>query len=262
MKLKPISYYKKNKKFFNEKYNEEWKKISGRPYVGCASYLFQNFLDEWKSTKEGKPTVDDFAEYYFSHANPIKSDEICRNDLENYGRSEEELWLLAKYYQKICNNYEIPLERFFDDIICHTIVETFTGQIWEKTLIFEYKKLGFTVKQTNGTWDAKYGVDIIVKNRGRIIDYVQCKPISTFLGNSERQKSLIEDRKNFYNKEKLKKEECIRCGFPYLPTKFVLYDESKNSWCSLPGRRGLYLEELADTNGMALHKSSDFVCIS
>jgi hypothetical protein len=257
MKLKPISYYNKNKIFFNEHYNKEWKQIAGPPYIGYTSYLFQQFFEEWNNSNEREPTVNDFAEYYVSHTNPIKSYEVRREDSKYYGRSENELLLLAMHYQKKCNNYDVPLEKYYDDVICHTIVETFFGQIWEAKLILEYKKRGFTIEQKSGKWDNHYGVDIIVKSGNEIKDYVQCKPVTTFLGRFN--ESLIEDRKNFYKKEKQKKEECLRCGLPYFPTKFVLYDKKRESWCSLPGRRGLYIEDLTDTNGIPLHEYSDFV---
>ena len=73
--LKDLSYYEQNKRKFNKLYNRYWKKIAGPNYIGLCSYLFQKFYDEWKRMhKDINPSVHDFAEYYISHINPVKSD--------------------------------------------------------------------------------------------------------------------------------------------------------------------------------------------
>ena len=109
--LKDLSYYEQNKRKFNKSYNRHWKKIAGPNYIGLCSYLFQKFYDEWKRMhKDINPSVHDFAEYYISHINPVKSDSIIRMDSRYYGRSVEELYNLASEYQKMCDDYTIPLE--------------------------------------------------------------------------------------------------------------------------------------------------------
>lgn len=257
--LKDLSYYEQNKRKFNKSYNRYWKKIAGPNYIGLCSYLFQKFYDEWKGMhKDIIPSVHDFAEYYISHINPVKSDSIIRMDSRYYGRSVEELYNLASEYQKMCDDYTIPLESYFDDIVNHAIVETYNGQMREIMLINEYEKKGYTAKHTYGKWDKELGVDFIIKDKnGKICDYVQCKPITTFIKTVN--ESLIEDRVSFFRKEEDKKNECIRLGWPYYPTKFVMYNtEYPNKWATINGKRGFLLSELIDTDGNNKFDIKDF----
>lgn len=251
-KLKSIDYYEKNKRKFNKNYNDIWKKIAGWSYIGKCSYLFQMFYKEWK--KDGHtedPTPNDFAKYYFSHTNPNDDEGLRKEKSQEYGRSVEDLKKLAEHYQKACNNYNIPLEEYFDDIVNHAIVETTSGQLMELKLFDEYEKNGFTVEHTNNHWDKNLGVDLIIKKDGIIRDYIQCKPISTFRG--EGNNSLISDRKMFFKKELEKKKECEKENLPYTPTKFILYDKNQpGKWCYIGKRRGFLLEELCDRNGRVI----------
>lgn len=256
-KLKDIEYYYNNKKKFNKLYNKVWKRIAGPKYIGLCSYLFQKFFEEWKKTNTDNPTIYDFAEYYFSHTNPVKSIDIERTDSLYYGRSPEELWRLAEHYQKQCNDFTIPLENYYDDIVNHAIIETFDGQIREINLIREYERKGFTVEHTYGKWDKDLGVDFIIRKNGIIRDYIQCKPITTFL--FTKNNSLIEDRKNFFLKETHKRSECKKLGWPYYPTKFIIYNNDyPDKWCSINGKRGFFLEELIDKYGNNLMNKEDF----
>lgn len=248
--LKPLSHYSKNKVKFNKSYNYKWKKIAGPKYIGLCSFLFQDFYKKWKETKDTMPSVHDFANYYLNNTNPVHSNKLERDDSIFYGRSVEELYNLSIYYQKLCNNFDIPIEDYFDDIINHAIIETYNGQIREVKLIEEYEKRGFTAEHTSGYWDRYLGVDFIIKKNGIIRDYIQCKPLSTFSPNAN--KSCIDDRVGFFHKEDMKKKECEKKGLPYYPTKFILYNQYKNDWVSINGKRGFLLEELIDRQGNTL----------
>lgn len=257
-KLKDIAYYNNNKRKFNKLYNSIWKKIAGPRYIGLCSYLFQAFLKEWQESNNNNPTVQDFADYYFNHTNPVESVEIARDDSLYYGRTINELKRLAIYYQSKCNDLSIPLEHYFDDIVNHAVVETFNGQMREVLLIQEYEKKGYKALHAYGKWDKDLGVDFIIKDKkGRICDYIQCKPVSTF-ANTNNQ-SLIEDRTNFFHKEIEKKKECERLGYPYYPTKFIMYNvEYPQKWATYKGKRGFLLEELIDSKGKNIIDISDF----
>lgn len=258
-KLKDISYYNQNKRKFNKLYNYQWKKIAGPNYIGLCSYLFQTFLKEYKEKRHIlQPTIQEFADYYFSHTNPVKNDSIMREDSKYYGRSIDELTNLANTYRTMCNDYSIPIEEYFDDIVNHAIVETYVGQMREVLLIEEYEKSGYTAKHTYGKWDKDLGVDFIISDKdGVICDYIQCKPISTFAKTTN--KSLISDRINFFHKEKDKKLECEKLGYPYHPTKFVMYNtDYPCKWAAIGKKQGFLLEELINKDGEALIDIKNF----
>ena len=178
-------------------------------------------------------------------------------DCHHFGRTVKQLLALADYYKTLCDDYTITTEQYFDDIVNHAIIETFNGQMREIRLADIYVNHGFNIEHTSDHWDKDLGVDIIVRNDKAIVDYIQCKPITTFLGN--KNPSLIRDRVIFYHKEESKKKECEELGYPYYPTKFILYNEEHpDKWCSLNSKKSFLLEELCDKQGLALHKVSDF----
>ena len=258
--LKSLEYYRENKKKFNKKYNFKWKQIAGPDYLGSCSYLFQEFYKEWKTYHPNElPSCNDFGRYYFSHTNPDnKPNEIKHPESVKYGRSLNELIVLARHYKDICGDNTISFEEYFDDVVNHAIVETFDGQMREVRLKEKYEQYGFIVDHLNGKWDKDYGVDSVIRNKnGFILEYIQCKPITTFLG--KYNKSLVEDRKMFFLKEKEKKKECKRLDYPYYPTRFILYNEEyPDKWCGLDGKKSFLLEELCDNDGMPLHEKEDF----
>lgn len=193
LKIKDKEYYETNKKFFNTHYNRQWKTIAGRPYLGSCSYLFMKY----------KPvSYDDFLQKYLEDYDTENYDELtCRGD-KHKGRSEEQLINLAKKYLKLCNNDKVTLEMCLDDIVNHAIIETFDGHQAELVLINLINGLpDFYAQSCEDDMDASYGVDVVVrrKENNKISNFIQVKPISTFLGDKNR--SLVEDRKNFFNKQ-------------------------------------------------------------
>ena len=257
--LKSPEYYSKNKRKFNRDYNWKWKRIAGPDYIGSCSYLFQDFYSGWTVMHKGTyPTHTDFARYYFSHINAMRSgDELKRPEDHHYGRTVTDIVRLAEKYRSMCKDDTITLEQYFDDIVNHVIIETFNGQMREIKLMDEYDRCGFTAEQTSDHWDKDLGVDMIIRKNGVIKDYIQLKPITTFIGN--KNESLVRDRIVFYKKEEDKKTECMECGYDYYPTKFILYNEDHpDTWCSIGSRRSFLLEELCTEEGIALHKADDF----
>lgn len=258
-KLKDLQYYISNKRKFNRKYNYIWKKIAGPEYLGLCSYMFQTFYDEWKKQHPNeKPLCQDFANYYFSHTNYSDEGSIKLPDSIHYGRTVAQLYRLAKHFKSTCNDKTITIDEFYDDVVNHAIVETFNGQMREVMLKEIFEKFGYIVERLNGKWDKEFGVDSLIRDKeGKIIDYIQCKPISTFMG--QKNNSLIEDRKFFYNKEEAKKKECERLNYPYFPTRFILYDDKyPDKWCCIGDKKSFFLEDLCDKQGLPLHKKEDF----
>lgn len=259
--LKSVGYYQNNKKLFNEKYNKIWRSIAGSKYIGNCSFLFQEFYKEWKANhKEEKPAYNDFFRFYLSHVNRNTSypNDAEKPDCTEYGRSIADLVKLAEHYMGLCNDWNISLDKYFDDIVNHAIIETFDGQCREAKVREVYIQNGFTIERTNKHWDASLGVDLIVRNKkNEICEYVQVKPLSTFLGDTN--ESLLEDRKYFFRKEEEKKIECEKNNLPYFKTKFILYNKRyPEKWCSLNGKKGFYLDELCNEDGTAKHKIEEF----
>ena len=262
--LKPLDYYEKNKVKFNRKYNSKWKLIAGPDYIGNCSYLFREFIKEWKENHPTEnPDYTDFGHFYMSKTEPSRKDSsLCRKGGTNYGRSVDELLHLAEYYKVLCNDDTLTIEEYFDDIVCHAVIETFNGQMREILLRDSYENRGYTVERTYGKWDKRFGVDCIIKNKqGNIVDYIQCKPITTFIGSHNR--SLIEDRKRFFDQERDKKIECENLGYPYKLTKFILYDgKYPGQWCKIGNKKSFLLEELIQKDGLPLHTADDFTRFS
>jgi hypothetical protein len=122
---------------------------------------------------------------------------------------------------------------------------------------------GFDVEETEGVMDAEFGVDLIVKKDGEVKEYIQVKPISTFVRTNP---SLISDRSNFFLKQyklneftenhpSLKKRDII----------FMLYDyhhlvsTGEVLWYYKDNKVKFKLHELCQTNGQTLVKEEDFI---
>ena len=261
--IKDKDYYAKNKKFFNEKYNVQWKTIAGTKYIGCCSLLFHNFYDKWMKNHTEEPTYEDFLYYYMASADVKDIDNEERIGSQNHGRTLLQLIKLAELYRKKCGDDTIPLEYYLDNIVIHAVFETFDGQIRECLLKHIFNKLGYETRNTKKYWDANLGVDFVVMKDGVVSGYIQCKPLSTFVGNDN--KSLVEDRINFYHKEELKKRECEKHKLPYYRTKFILYNQNDdyNTWRGLSeSKKSFYLEELCNTNGITTIEKDKFIRVS
>ena len=254
IKLKERSYYEELKSKIGKKHCTVWRSISGRPYVGNCSYLYSVLKPE---------SYQDFLDKYIKFVNPneVSLSKLKKNEF--YGRSIEDLERLAKHYQKLANDDNFTLEEYFDDIICHVIIETFDGHKAEKELINILTEHGFEVEETEGVMDAEFGVDLIVKKNGNIKEYIQVKPISTFVRSNP---SLIADRGNFFLKQ-YKLNEFTK-NHPIFITKdiiFMMYDyqhlikTGEVLWFYKDGKVKFKLNELCQTNGQTLVGIEDFV---
>lgn len=249
--LKDREYYETNKRMVCGKYNERWKSISGRRYVGNCSLLYR---------KLNPTSYQDFFDKYVSYIAPddqTYGESIRRNP--KYGRSVNDLTRLAEYYKRICRDETIPLENFLDDVICHTIIETFDGHQAERELKHILLEKGFNVNETEGDLDAKLGVDLVVRGKnGMVQNLIQVKPISTFLGNNNQ--SLIKDRKNFFTKQ----EDLNRQLGTVKEIVYMLYDSNhlrkyrEVLWYYKGDKVRFRLDELVDRNGIVSNILSDF----
>lgn len=253
-KIKERSYYEDIKNRIGKKHNKLWKSISGRPYVGDCSYLYSTL----------KPlNYQDFFDKYVNFINPI-NEGIKLKKNTNYGRTIDDLTRLAIYYQEQAQDDNFTLEEYFDDIVCHVIIETFDGHQAEKELMNVLTSYGFDVEETEGVMDAEYGVDLIVRKNGELKEFIQVKPISTFVRTNP---SLIEDRSNFYMKQ-LKLDEYIDNNETNLKKRsiiYMLYDyqhlisTGEVLWYYKGNKVKFQLNELTNTNGISIVTIDDFI---
>lgn len=206
----------KKSNVISRKYNTVWKRFAGRSSIGDCSNLFQrlnptSYYDFYvKYTKDGEETVGN------------------REDFLYYGRTEGEIEELAKKYMEACGDYSFSLSQYIDNIYMHTIIETFDGQMKERSVGEILLNKGFTYEKPKKDEDACMGIDFKVYKDGKFIFALQIKPISFFKGFNN--KSLIEDRKNSFHKERMVKEVFN------VPTYYMVYksDDSDGSvtWLS------------------------------
>lgn len=180
----------KNTRWMTRSHNMIWKTLNQRESVGDMSYLF------WKyNPKDYK----DFWDKYTSDIN------ILNTDLKHSGRSVSYLLDLAKTYKERSGNTSTPLPTYFKNIVWHIIVQTYDGLNREREFMEYIKKYGYTCDKVEGDIDAGYGIDLELKKNGNHFAYLQIKPMSFCLGNSNA--ALREDRKLAFSKrEKVRKE--------------------------------------------------------
>ena len=241
--LKDIEYYSTNKKLFNKKYNNIIKRFIGRPVVGCCSYLYKKYAPI---------SYQDFLDKYFADGDNNFNKESLRGEHDK-GRNYESFCAIAqKYYEAIhAVNSNITYEQCFDDLITHTIIETFSGKDAERIVINKINGIeGHHAEETFGDLDAIYNVDIIDSNdEGHVLHYIQVKPFTTFKGNFN--KSLISDRINFYHKE-----EKLNRDFPNkLGLEYFIYKRDKDGkikFLTIDGKKRFTINQLCDRNGKTL----------
>ena len=213
-----------NTKRILRQYNVEWKKYAGRNYIGDCSKLFQRLNPE---------SYTDFYKKYIEDGEKHKNNDEL---LIYRGRTEEEITNIAKMYQKDCNRFDIPLETFILNIICHVIHETYDGQNVEREVGKMLNKLNYIYKKPDGNEDAKYGIDFKVYSKDKLMFILQIKPMSFFTGNSN--KSLIEDRINAFHKERLC-NDMFGCKVYYMAYQInnnggiYWYQDKNNKKCQL-----------------------------
>ena len=254
MVLKSVEYYQNLKKRL-AKYNKIYKdNIAPKPYVGDNSKLYSIL----------KPTsYQDFFDKYTTYLPTPNYIPKNLKGSQEYGRSIEHLQMLAGRYKELVNDDAFTVEDFFDDIVCHVIIETFDGHKPERELVRILSEKGYEVEETSGVMDSEYGVDLIVSKDGEVKEYIQVKPLSTFLGT--KNCSLKNDRSNFFIKQSLlndfadghpdfRKRDIIYMLYNY--NHLIKYNEVL--WCYKGDKVKFKLNELCRTDGIPLVEYRDF----
>lgn len=188
--LKSYGYYINNKRYFNRYYNDKTKKYIHSYKVGNCTTLYRKYKPE---------TYQEFADKYFNDYENNNFDLLKLNGDINYGRSVEQISLIAEKLFNELNDNKITIENCFDLMITHIVIETFVGQKVEE-LVRDYiiKNGKHKLILPNQYEDTECGIDIITQNLvNNKINFIQIKPISLFLS---KQIGVITDRKKFHNK--------------------------------------------------------------
>lgn len=224
------------------KYNQEWKKYSARKYVGDCSYLFEKL----------KPTsYKDFYEKYVNDGDNTFG-KIGTDDYQR-GRTEFEIIDNAKFlYETIRKHYPNDDVHFSDCLnvtVGHTIHETYDGHIVENIVDKMLTDKGLKMVKPMGDADTLYGIDRFCYMGDKLVFTLQIKPISFFLGNSN--KSLISDRISAFNKcDKVQKAFNVK-------TYYIIYDSSVSSENKVGfvsksnGKMAFELSEVCNIDGSA-----------
>lgn len=256
--LKSFQEYEENKRIFNKRYNFITKKYISRVRIGSCSYLFQKLAPK---------TAQEFMNKYIESAKGVPFDYNRLVGDTHAGRTIEQLEKLAFEYCREIGDENITVEMCFDDIINHTIIETFDGHQAELHIIKVLEDKGCIVKNEIDFFDADCNVDITIKDKetNKNIHYIQIKPISTFLGDNN--PSLLSDRKNFFDKQdKLngylrynEREDEIKEIEYMLYDKALYHQTGKFFFVCQNDRTRFSLNELCDkTTGKTKYNKYDF----
>jgi hypothetical protein len=249
IKLKDREYYEENKKYFNKRYNQETKDFVGAKTVGRCSFLYKKYnTNDYQS----------FAEYYFNDYEGNDFNEKTCKGTEKQGRSLAQFNVIAnKMFEKLKFDSNITLEKCFDVLITHVIIETIDGHIVENEIINNLMSHGkYIITNETSNIDSDYNVDITVRNlSSELISYIQVKPISTFLAPSIGVKN---DRRYFFKKQEKFNVYLEQIGKTHeiKDIDFMCYEKkefngNKHKFLINPrtGKKTFKLYELTDTFG-------------
>lgn len=257
-KLKSKKYYEENKGKFNDKCNDQYKAINGKPFIGNNTWLYktlnpvdyQDFFDKYLACAKGE-SLDPNKKY---RRWDLKKD-------EHSGRTLEDLITLAKFYKESCNHVDYPIEDFFDDLVNHIIIETYDGHQAERELGDILSRRGGEVEETDGDFDSKFGVDLIVKTKKNTY-YIQVKPFSTF-SKMQPHDGLRKDRINFFEKQRYLDNYLGK----HAEIVYMMYDKRHMDktgeilWMCKGDKVSFHLSELTNEKGDTLIYWKDFKSI-
>lgn len=209
------------------KYNDNWKRISGAPYIGNCTENYRKLSPK---------------SYYDFYAKYVEDGKNVHLDKKYRGRTEEELTDLAHKYKVMCGNPDIDVDVFRRNIILHTIIETFDGKGYEREVSKHLLNLGYTFTYPTGVEDSRYGIDFKVYKDDELKFILQVKPITFFYG--KHNKPLIGDRICAFEKQSLV-DATLK-----VPTWFMIYKIDEND------EKGLWL---LNKDGGLCHKLSDLI---
>lgn len=213
MQLKNVEEYIKARNK-NARYGNIWRNFySGKHKVGpcvalCCKYRPQSYQE--------------FMDVYIKDA--IENSDL---PLNKRGRTIEELKNICvnpyfEHVKKITNREDLDYETFFDEAICHVIIETFNGRSHERELECYCEGKGYTIEYPSNEDDSKNGIDFFCCKDNEKKFMIQVKPLSFFVS---KRSDTISDRLNAFNKAN---NAVKKYGIPYY---FTIYDSKEKKWC-------------------------------
>ncbi len=213
MQLKNVEEYIKARNK-NARYGNIWRSLySGKHRVGpcialCCKYrpqTYQEFMDAY---------VDD----------AIKNKNL---PLNKRGRTIEEFKDLCvtpyfEHVKKYTNSEDLNYETFFDEAICHVIIETFDGRKHEIELEKYCEEKGYSIEYPSNEDDSKNGIDFFCCQNNEKKFMIQVKPLSFFIST---RSDTISDKLNAFSKAN---NAIKKYGIPYY---FTIYDSKGKKWC-------------------------------
>lgn len=230
IRLYPREVCLEAKKVLN-KYNRTCMTIVNAKKVGSMNWLID-------ACKPKSP--EDFYNAWVHDDTYKKSD-----DPEERGRTIDELYHLSLEYQAKCD-MEIPVLTYFQDILMHTIYQTWDGRIKEEEVKRKFEERGYTVEHSHFKEDSRLNIDFLVYKEGKLQFLVQVKPISTFMNNAP---WAPKTRKYFFKKQAMGRK---KYGVPYYYLIYNTHYDTDTKWVYNDKRGSFFftLEELCSEDGM------------
>lgn len=249
--LQPIDYYlelDKRTRFLRGKdgrtFMKIWYDISDRSYANLLSRLYN----------EIKPST--FQEFFTKYLGIMGVDNLTK--------------CVEQYYAEIASD-EISFSECFDLVIYHTVIQT---MIVQKVLVWLADRIsasGLTAKCAHGYWSTDLDVGLMVMKNGKVITYIQVKPISYFSNSTEGSKlrNLVfqmQDKKierinalNSAGNIKFAVADTIYMLYDYNSLSFVGNNLSSIKWAHLNGNPKFHLTDLCDSKThRTIHEEKDF----
>ena len=202
---------------------EKWYGMNSTDNLGCCTYLYKKY---------------NYPETYEDFYNAYTKDNT--NFGKESGRNENYLLKMSKLLAiKDENRFEI--EDYYSYIIKKLIVDTLDGSKKESEVNEIIKKKGYRTESPTLIEDLKYGIDIKVYEKNKLIYMIQVKPNTFFKGN--RNMSLINDRKKALVKERKTKEKYN------VNTYYVIYEKKTGKFIKNNGKLLHHLKDLINADG-------------
>ena len=203
---------------------EKWYGMNSTGNFGCCTYLYKKY---------GYPdTYEDFYKTYIK--------DTSFNDKE-HGRNEEYIYKMA-YMLYVKDDERFNIEDYYSYIIKKLIYDTLNGCKQESKVNDLLKRKGLRTESPTINEDLKYGIDIKVYEKDKLLYMIQVKPNTFFIGN--RNQSLINDRKLALEKEQKTKQQFG------VNTYYIIYNKNDNNFIFNKGKYLSHrLEDLINTDG-------------
>ena len=202
---------------------EKWYGMNSTGNFGCCTYLYHKY---------GYP--DNYEDFYLQY---IKDSSF--NDKE-HGRNEEYLYRMA-YMLYLKDDERYNIEDYYSYIIKKLIYDTLNGCKQESKVKELLYRKGLRTESPTIHEDLKYGIDLKVYDKDKLMYMIQVKPHTFFLGN--KNQSLVNDRKLAIEKERKTKE---KYG---VNTYYIIYDKNNGQFIQNNGKLTHVLRHLINNDG-------------